>query len=471
MRFLLVFVFFAVCVFLSYYFLKAYQLEGYQIKSFLIKAFQPFKLNDKNRLVFTKRMTRFCVLLFIEILAVLLILSFFVKSLILFILLSVLIVMLIPIFVMVAHIIISPFEKIIKNHYIKKTKKKLECFKGKKIAVVGSFGKTSVKNFLYKFLSNKYKVNITPKNFNTPMGICKTVLENFDMQADYAIFEMGARHVGDIKELMEIVNPDIGIMTAVGEQHVESFGSIENVKIAKNELVKFIKNDGVVYFDCYNKNTEDLFNSCSKQKFCVGENGDAFLINTTLSKNGSEVECRLRREGFSFKTKLLGCFNLQNVLISALVAFDEGVQLKSIRSQISKLEPVKNRLELIERGNLVIIDDSYNSNFYGAMEALRVMNLFGGDKIVVTPGLVELGNLQYEKNFLLGKEIGRVATKVIIMNDVNKKAIFKGLEESKFNEKKIYYCNSREDQKKTLKRILGERCVVLFQNDLPDNYR
>ena len=458
---------------LSYPLLKTYQMTGYKPKKFFefIMILQ-VRANDKNKLVFTKRMLRFLVLYFLILWGLMLITLFFVGQLWLIILDIVVMILLQPLFVVIAHMIILPIEEMIKKNYISKAEKSLANFKGTKIAIVGSFGKTSVKNILSKILCEKFKTVMTPKNFNTPMGITKTVFQEIKSDTQVAIFEMGAKKEGDIKELVKIVDPDIGVMTAIGEQHLETFKNIETVKRTKNELVKNIKQEGIVVFNGASELTFQLFLKCDKKKvLACKENGDVSCQNLAYSRFGTTFDLKIGDQTRSVRTKLLGAFNVDNIVLASAVANLMGLDIDYIASRIEKIEPIKNRLELIDCKTFSIIDDSYNANPVGCEEALNVLRLFDGEKIVVTAGMVELGEIQYEKNFVLGKKIGEVANDVVVMNETNKKAIIEGLKTVNFSQENIYYATTREEQKQLLKKLVKKDCVVLFQNDLPDIYR
>ena len=457
---------------ISYQYLKIYQLCGYKTKVFLnnILTFS-LKIDDKNRLVITKRMLRFIILYFALLFSIFIVCFFFIKVFWLILLDIVIVGLFLPMIIIFAHILMLPIEKLIQKYYIKKTRQKLLRFKGKKIAIVGSFGKTSLKNILYSILKDKYKVIMTPQSYNTPMGISKTALTILKDDMEIAIFEMGARHEGDIKQLMQIVNPDIGIMTAVGEQHIETFGDLNTVIKTKNELVEDFKGDFLV-FDGANENTKELFKKCAKKKFLAcDEKGFSYIKNPSYSRFGLCFDMVIDGKTQNVKTKLLGRFNAENILIASTVAYLIGAEIDYIASKIETLSPVKNRLELLDMKDFSIIDDSYNANPVGCEEGLNVLKLFDGEKIVVTSGMVELGALQHEKNFVLGKQIGLVANKVVVMNETNKKAIVEGLKTAKFDLENLFFANTREGQKQILRKIVKKGSVVLFQNDLPDNYK
>ena len=365
-----------------------------------------------------------------------------------------------------------PVEYIIKCRYINKTKNKLSKLKCKKIGITGSFGKTSTKNILCQILEEEFKVCKTPKSYNTPMGICKTVLENLNEEHDFFIVEMGARREGDIAFLSKLVQVEYGIITPIGEQHIETFGSIENIEKTKFELCEFIDEEGVVIFNGKSLSNYKLFKKCKTKKYLLcRDNSFAFASNILMNEHGSKFTLNIDKKEIDVETKLLGKLNIDNIVTASAMAYLLGENLFNIKKGISKVKPIEHRLELINGEKVCVIDDSYNSNLSGAKEALQVLSTFKKRKIVITPGIVEMGMRQEEVNFNLGKEISKIADICIIMNKINKNSLKNGLKSGNFDENSIFFANTREEQKNLLNKILLNNDVILFENDLPDNYK
>jgi len=445
---------------------KIYQLKNYNVKHFFESMFEiKCSFFGKNKLVFTKRVTRFLVLFFVIEFFVWLFLLSHINFWWLLVLDFCVNILLLPLIIAFLHYVLLPVERLIQRIYIFLAKKKLAKFKGIKIAIAGSYGKTSTKNILVKLLSSRYNVVSSPKSYNTPMGVVKTILKEMKSDTEIVIFEMGARNRGDIKFLCDIVKPDIGILTAVGEQHIETFKSLENVLSTKFELCESLINK-ICFFDCTNENTKKLYERASCKKKALEEK---MIKKLKLSCKGSSFEFDCCNENIKVLTGLLGWHMIKNISLASMVALYLGVMKKDITLAIKQLRPVRHRLEVMGDKNLIILDDSYNSNYEGFREALNVLSRFDGEKIIVTPGLVELGEKQYEFNFKLGKEIANVCDKAIIMNQTNKKALKNGILSVK-NDFPIYFSANREEQKNKLKEILSGKSVVLFENDLPDDY-
>ena len=454
----------------SYMFVKTYQLCAYKPNEFLNCVLSlNFSFGDKNRLNFTKRLLRFLLIYLLVSFALFFIIFYFINNFWLILFDIVLILLFEPIILIVCHYIDYPIETLIKIFYIKKASGKLKKKKIIKIGITGSYGKTSTKNILKSILEGKYNVLATPKNYNTEMGLCKTILE---MLGDQEIFiaEMGARHKGDIKILADMVQPQYGVITTIGSQHLETFKTLKNIEDTKYELCE--NETRTIVFNGDSPSTLRLYERFQGEKYlCNVENSFAYAKNEKMNKEGCSFDLVLNKKTYHVCTKLFGKININNIVTSTALAKVLGMEDEDILSAIEKLEPIKHRLEVIENENCTIIDDAYNSNVVGAKEALEVLKCFDGEKIVVTPGFVELGSEQSKANFDLGCQIADVANHIIIMNDINKNEILSGAISHSFPRENIHFADCRRKQKEFLQLFVKKGSVVLFENDLPDNYQ
>lgn len=374
----------------------------------------------------------------------------------------------------IANIINYPIELIIKKKYICDAKRILKDMPNLTvIGVTGSFGKTSVKNFLVKTLSAKYEVLTTPKNYNTTMGVVKTIRENLKPIHQIFVCEMGATKIGDIKEICDIVKPKIGIITSIGPQHLQSFKSIENVIKTKFELADSVEQNGGVTF--LNFDNEYI----SKQKLDInyisyGINNKSLNYNAyNLSSSSKGLSFKLNNSGeeIEFRTKLIGKHNVENMTAAIAVSNYLDIPLKNIVPKIREIQSIEHRLQIIPHGNLTIIDNSYNSNPVSSKAALDTLSEFEGTKIIVTPGLIELGNDEKKYNFKFGEYITEVCDYVYLVGEKQSKAILEGINFKKFNNEKVFIVNTPNEAVQQISNLsITGNITVLLENDLPDNY-
>ena len=370
----------------------------------------------------------------------------------------------------------KPAEIIISNRFVKDAEKRLSDMPQlKTIGVTGSFGKTSVKYILGRMLNEKYNTLITPENFNTPMGIVRTVREKLEPQHEIFVAEMGAKKVGDIKELCEIAKPDTGIITSVGYQHLDTFGSIENIISTKFELADYVSAAGGTMF--LNTDNDYIREKSAEYKFIsYGTRGDADYTaqNIKYDRNGLKFEILKCSDGtvIPIHSKLLGEHNALNITGAAAVASEFGVSAKEITSAAASLKAPPHRLELKSYvGGSLLIDDAYNSNPSGCLSAARVLGSFEGMKrIIVTPGLVELGEKEEECNRRLGEEAAKNADIIIFVGKKRSRPLIEGVKKTDFDQSNLYVAESFKDATQIFMPMCDKNTVVMFENDLPDNY-
>ena len=386
-------------------------------------------------------------------------------------------VLLVPINACFANLVAMPIEKLIRLNYIKRAKEKLKLHPNLKVVgITGSYGKTSVKFIITAILKEKYFTLCTPSSFNTEMGITRTVLGELKPHHEIFVVEMGADRPNDIERLCKIIAPDVGVLTAIGPQHLNTMKTLDNIIKTKYQIIENVKPGGLGVFNVGNEHVSKLFFLNTQNKVGVSINGDGnakiYAKDIKTTAQGQEFYIVTPESKFKVVTKLLGEHNIINILLSVAVALEFNVDVNKIKAAIKKLEPVKHRLELLPTHNgALLLDDSFNSNPMGSKYALDVLKEFKDKfKIVITPGMVELGAVQFTENFNFGKNIGSVADEVYIINQLNKEAIYNGLVVSGFDKNKIYFYNTFNEAFEDIKLKLDNNHVVLIENDLPDNY-
>ncbi len=385
--------------------------------------------------------------------------------------------LLLPVLIALCGLVAWGLEKCISEYYFRSARSKLLKQKDViRIGITGSYGKTSVKHILGTILEEKFPVLITPKSFNTPMGVARTIRERLLPSHQIFISEMGARHVGDIKELCRLVKPTLGIITSVGPQHLDTFHTVERVASTKYELINALPQNGHSFFADDQAICRQLYEQTDKPKTLVGlQPGDAdvWSENTSVSPEGSSFDlCFQSGERLHCQTRLLGEHNIKNILMAAAVADALGLTKNQIMRGIKRLEPIPSRMELIRNPNsYTIINDGFNTNPVSAQAALDILRQFPARRIIITPGMVELGAEEAKFNKAFGIAIAQAADIAIIIGKKRVQPILDGLREAGFQEENIYQVGSLDESTKVLKQLVQKEDTVLYENDLPDNYQ
>ena len=380
-----------------------------------------------------------------------------------------------PWLVELAALIINPYENRLNEGFFKAAKQKIRKQKNLiTIGITGSFGKTNVKFMLRDMLAKKYNVLATPASFNTAMGISRVINDDLTNKHQVFIAEMGATHVGDIKHLVELVRPRYGIITSIGPRHMDTFGSLENIASTKYELAQGLpRENGIAVFGSGDDYIDRLYAMCKKQKCRVSLDAKtpAFMHAEQISfseKGTSFVMACEDGERISCRTQLLGSFNVKNILLAAALARKLDVDMKSISEAVIGLKPIEHRLQLVP-GELNVIDDTLNEDPDGAFEALRVLSQMPGRRIVVTPGLNELGGQGAEVNYALGTVMADCADTVILVGSRNgQRSIRRGLTQTGFSRSNLHNVDDMDDASELLNEIGNDGDTVLFESQLPE---
>lgn len=379
-----------------------------------------------------------------------------------------------PFLILLVNLINRPLEQAIDRHYVKDAVRILQEMPNLTvIGVTGSYGKTSVKYFLNTLLSSQFNVLQTPGNYNTTLGVVRTIREQMKPFHEIFICEMGAREVGDIKEICDLVHPDYGIITSIGPQHLQSFHTIENIIGTKFELADAVPAEGKVFLNYDNAYIRG--HKIDKKVVSYGTAGDDIAYRAydiAVSPNGSGFKMKDERgEEFEFHTRLVGNHNVQNIAGAIAVAHTLGIPMEKLRYPVKQLESVPHRLQLLKQGGRILLDDSYNSNKNGFEAALDTLAMFKELRILMTPGMVELGEKQYSEN----KEVGVYAASrcdyAVLVGKEQTRPIQDGLLEAGFPKSKMIVVDTLQEAFQMVNAIPDEwQKVVLIENDLPDNY-
>ena len=435
--------------------------------------------NAKKAFALTPRVKRLYTVSFIVMTAVLYLIVCLVNQLIgisdIWMILFFLFPVFLPLWIALCGLLAWPIEKAISEMYFRDAQRILRERKDLiRIGITGSWGKTSVKFILGTILEEKYHTLVTPASYNTPMGVTKVIRTKLEPGHRVFVAEMGARHVGDIKEMCRLVHPQIGLLTSVGPQHLDTFKSVERVAKTKYELIDALPEDGEAFFADDGDICRALYEKTKIRKHLTGldpEKDEIRAEDIRYSPDGSTFLLCRGEEKTECTTRLLGELNIRNILLCASAALSLGLSMKQIARGISKIKPVEHRLQLIRHpGGLNVIDDAFNSNIRGAKQAFQVLKQFPQKRIIVTPGMVELGDRESEMNRTFGAAMADCCDIAVLVGKKRSDAISAGLKENGFPEEMIRIVGSLEEATKLIREITGAGDSVLFENDLPDNY-
>jgi len=342
------------------------------------------------------------------------------------------------------------FEKILFSGFKKEAKKKLESMKGLKIvAITASYGKTSIKNFLYQIIKDDFQSYKTPKSVNTEAGIVKDINTSLPKDTEVYIAEAGAREEGDIKKIVDILQNEYAIVGKIGPAHIEYFKTLENIRNTKMEILQSKK-----LIKAYVHKSANVKPNDKVQVF----GDDIEEVNSTL--DGLRFKAKIDGKVYEFEAKnILGEFNAINILAAVLMALELGMDMQSIKKQVSKLKQVDHRLQRIEAGGKIIIDDSYNGNLEGMVSSYELVSNYEGRKVLITPGIVESTK---EANIELAKKIDEVFDIVIITGKVNAATLMDNIKRAK-----KLILSDKEKMQDLLASQTKAGDIILFSNDAP----
>ncbi|MGI6435933.1 MAG: UDP-N-acetylmuramoyl-tripeptide--D-alanyl-D-alanine ligase [Syntrophomonadaceae bacterium] len=377
---------------------------------------------------------------------------------------------------LLANILIWPLEKAINFWYYQDAEQILANQSSLKvIGITGSYGKTSTKNFLQRILAEHFNVLATPESYNTTMGVILTTRTRLKPTDEVFIVEMGARKKGDIKEICELVKPGMGILTSIGEQHLETFKVLENIKQTKYELIQSLGRGGMAFVNGDDENIRSLPEVFGVRYIRYGIEADDldYRAGSIQYDSRGSVFTVNSRQGLKgvFRTRLLGRHNIYNILAATAVACEMGMDMATIALAVRNLVPVQHRLEVKRSRDYLIIDDAFNANPVGSRMALEVLaKMEGGSKIMITPGMVELGDREYEINYEFGRAAAKVCDYVILVGPRQTLPIQEAFKENLYPAHQYFVARNLNQALDHLKIIARPGSVVLFENDLPDTY-
>lgn len=379
-----------------------------------------------------------------------------------------------------ANAALRPVQRLDNARYTRRARRQLKRVHPTVIGITGSYGKTTTKGCVAEVARLVGPTLPTPASFNSYLGVVRTINEELQPNHQTFVVEMGAYRRGDIAELCELVEPTVGILTAIGPAHLERFGSLEVTTLAKAELGESLPADGLFITRADDPRCREAAKRavCPVHLFSPAPHDDAHFWAEDLNFKDGRTTFILHLGGESegeiaVTSKLLGRHNVANLVASAAVGSHLGLSATQIGQALGRVKPVQHRLSPIvnRRSRLVVIDDAYNSNPEGAAAALEVLaDHAGGRKVLVTPGMVELGPDEEAANRKFGTEAAAVCDLVVLVGDTPAGSVREGLEAAGFGSSAIRSVRNSRGAEELLSKETRPGDVILFENDLPDLY-
>ena len=381
--------------------------------------------------------------------------------------------------ILTANLSLTPLERAVNRRFYAQATARMRRYPGEVVGITGSYGKTTTKFITAALLQRRYSVFKTPDGVNTTMGIVRVVREALRDDHRFFVVEVAAYGLGEIREMCDILRPRLGILTAVGVQHLERFGTPERIAEAKYELIDSLPPDGLAIINADDPGCLRLAERARREGrrvllYGIGEDERVLGVrgkDVKLSSKGSAFRVETEHGVAMFETRLLGSWNIANILGATAAALECGVSLEAIADGVKALTPAPKRLEVREEGGVIKLIDVANANPLGAQMALEILGQFeGGSKILITPGLVELGQIEADENRRLGRAAAQVCDYVVLVGTQQTQPLREGLREAGFAGSRVLVARHADEVADHLKAIVHEGDILLYENRLPDTY-
>ncbi len=388
----------------------------------------------------------------------------------------------VELWIVLANLVNRPMELMINRSYYRDAERCIAKAPFLKVAAItGSYAKTSTKNILGEMLKRDFNTLVPPSSYNTKLGLTRLVREQLLPTTQIIVAEMGAKKRGEIKETVDMLPPDVSLITAISGQHLETFGSLDTIVEEKSQVYKGLKKGGtaVVNIDDEKVASLPIREDVHVVRISTEGKADIYIEDLSVNSEGLKfklIDARAVKEGgeaveLSITTSLLGEHNVKNILAAAAMALVLGASPRSIVLAVKKLEPTKNRLSTRVEQGTVILEDAFNSNPVGAKAALNVLSLMEANRrFIITPGMIELGEEEERLHREFGKQIAAVCDGVILVTKSRTKHIKAGLLEAGYPEEQIMTVSGMREALKQSRAMTETGDVVLIENDLPDTF-
>jgi UDP-N-acetylmuramoyl-tripeptide--D-alanyl-D-alanine ligase len=376
-----------------------------------------------------------------------------------------------------ADTVVRPIQELDNRRFVRRARERLAEIDPLVVGITGSFGKTTTKVCVAAVAELRGPAYATPASYNTFLGVVRAINEGLTARHRTLIAEMGAYRLGDVAELCDLVHPRIGVLTAIGPAHLERFGSLDAIEQAKGELAEGLPADGAYVTTA---DDERCLRTAERTQARVvlfsvagAPNAEITAHDIEMAEGTTRFTMRHGTEEVTVRSKLLGRHNVANLLAAAAVGVSLDLPLDAIARALSQVSPPAHRLAPIlnRQAGIVVIDDAYNSNPVGAAAALEVLASHEAQRrLLVTPGMVELGEREAEENERFGTQAAAVCDLVVLVGEERSRPIRAGLTAAAFPDDRIHVVANSSEAEALLASTTRRGDVVLFENDLPDLY-
>jgi UDP-N-acetylmuramoyl-tripeptide--D-alanyl-D-alanine ligase len=388
----------------------------------------------------------------------------------------------VPVVVDLALVLDAPLERRILDRHVRRAQARLAAVGPRVAAITGSYGKTTTKHAAAHLLASTFSALASPASYNNRAGLARAINEQLADGTEIFVAEMGAYGPGEIRSLCEWLVPEVAAITAIGPVHLERFGSEERILEAKAEILERAK---VVVLPIDDERLAHLAARCEREgKEVIRCSAPARDHEAPAGVPGAQADVEVRNEPAGLELWVRGervavglalPLHARNLAVAVGIALAFGVEPSALAGRLQSIPPVAHRLEQGEGASgCLVLDDTYNSNPAGALAALERLQCCGrpGRKVVVSPGMVELGPRQHEENARFAEAAAEVATHVFVVGRTNARAFAEGLERARRggHAPEVRFVPRLADAVAWVRATLGPDDAVLYENDLPDHY-
>lgn len=380
-----------------------------------------------------------------------------------------------PLVLIMANALLAPYEQSARTAYRREATDLLSRVRPFVIGITGSYGKSSTKAVLAHLLQFKSPTLAATGSINTVMGLTRHIRENLVRGHEFMVVEMGAYGIGSIRRLCDFTPPQAAIVTAVGDMHLERFGSLENIFLAKSELAHALPDGGLLVVNADSPNALRMARTVPNRRVLLygeasTEDLDTRLEQVRFTKEGTSFVLRTRTAEYACVTPLHGRPIVHNLAGAFTLAVSLGVDPAVAVAAFRTIRPVSNRLEVVEDRGITWIRDAYNSNQHGFRAALEVAaQLPASKRVLVTPGVIELGAAQAEVNAALSRAAAAVCDHTLVVADTNRAAFVEG-HKAAGRPDRLVAVTSRTEAFRWIADHVKPGDLVVLENDLPDLY-